>query len=620
MLNVQSLTNTMSRMTLPQLQQYAALHKDDPYVVTLALSIANQKKQMGVAQAGQAGMTPQPKVVDQDIARIAAPQQSALPEETGIGALPAQNLQGMNMAAGGIVAFGPGGSTGADDVFEKAFKKVLKFEGGAKYIKDDAGKGPTKYGINQTANPDVDVKNLTEDQAREIYRKRYWNAIGGDDLAAKNPQLATIAFDAAVNQGPSTANKMLAASGGEPYKLLALRQQRYLDLVKDNPEKFKKYQSGWTDRVSSLQKDLELDRQKAGLPQLTPSGQALAATGSESTQPELDSSKANVISSGVPALAAAAEAARAGMNMGPLNEVLRPSTRLGIAAPGTVVPAGVGAFGGALSAGAANALSNATPEQLDQLTADIGSDTGFAAGITNAPNRPPEKPSMPYGEQMTNVAKFLVGHPDTRAPSAPAPAEPTPPTGGMPSLNEAFRKFEIAQQNAPEPVDTSKIETPAVAAAPEEKKGGFDWNDFMIKMGLQMMASKDPNAISGVGQSGLNVLAMQQAEAKAKSEAEAKASEAEYRKALGEQAKAMAGAIERGAKEKNLQLEAEKLIAQEISKDKFLNMPGNESMRALRENQMRQTIYRQLGIEPTIAAGAPTGQRLTYNPETGKIS
>ena len=142
----------------------------------------------------------------------------------------------------------------------------------------------------------------------------------------------------------------------------------------------------------------------------------------------------------------------------------------------------------------------------------------------------------------------------------------------------------------------------------------------MIKMGLQMMASKDPNAISGVGQSGLNVLAMQQAEAKAKSEAEAKASEAEYRKALGEQAKAMAGAIERGAKEKNLQLEAEKLIAQEISKDKFLNMPGNESMRALRENQMRQTIYRQLGIEPTIAAGAPTGQRLTYNPETGKIS
>ena len=46
MLNVKTLTDTMSRMELPQLQQYAALHKNDPYIVTLALSIANQKKQM----------------------------------------------------------------------------------------------------------------------------------------------------------------------------------------------------------------------------------------------------------------------------------------------------------------------------------------------------------------------------------------------------------------------------------------------------------------------------------------------------------------------------------------------------------------------------------------------
>jgi len=102
-------------------------------------------------------------------------------------------------------------------------------------------------------------------------------------------------------------------------------------------------------------------------------------------------------------------------------------------------------------------------------------------------------------------------------------------------------------------------------------------------------------------------LAMMQAEEKAKSEREAKMSEADYRKAMGEQARAMAGAIERGAKEKNLQLEAEKLIAQEISKDKFINMPGQEAARAARENAMRATIYRQLGITPTMAAGAPTG-------------
>jgi len=116
MLNVKTLTDTMSRMELPQLQQYAALHKNDPYIVTLALSIANQKKQMKAGQEGQAGMQPQPKVVDQDIAQMVAPppqqmamapQQQALPEDQGIGTLPAQNMQ--NFAGGGIVAFGGGG-------------------------------------------------------------------------------------------------------------------------------------------------------------------------------------------------------------------------------------------------------------------------------------------------------------------------------------------------------------------------------------------------------------------------------------------------------------------------------------------------------------------------------
>jgi lysozyme family protein len=599
MINVNQITSELAKMPDHALQQYAAMHKNDPYMVTLALSESNRRKQMRMGAQG-VGAMPQPKVVDQDIAQMAPPpQQQALPEDSGIGQLPAQNMQ--NMAGGGIVAFGPGGSTGADDVFDKAFKKVLKFEGGAKYLKDDAGKGPTKYGINQTANPDVDIKNLTEDQAKEIYRKRYWNAIGGDALAEKNPQFATIAFDAAVNQGPGTAKQMVAESGGEPYKLLQLRQQRYVDLKNQNPEKFGKYLGGWTDRVSSLQKDLEGDRNKQGLPALTPGAQAMAATGPETTQPDLDKDKAAAITGGLAALGGAAGAAGAGMNMGPLNEVLRPSTRLGIAAPGAVLPGAIGATGAALSAGAANALSNATPEQLDQLSTDVGSDTGLAAAIMNAPNRPPEKPAMPYGEQMGNVLKTIVGHPDVRQPSAPDYAE-----------NKTANAYDTGVMGgAPLPTAEEGIvaalkEKPAEAIVePEAKKDGTDWNDFMIKMGLNLMASKDPNAISGTGQAGLGTLAMMQAETKAKSEAENKMSEADYRKAMAEQARANAASIERGAKEKNLQLEAEKLIAQEISKDKFINMPGQEAARAAREAQMRATIYRQLGIEPTMAAGAP---------------
>jgi hypothetical protein len=126
MINVNQITSTLARMQLPELQQYAALHKNDPYIVSLAMSVANQKKQAEVAKNGLAGMQPQPKVVDQQIAQMVAPQmppqqqmpqgqpqmppqqaQQRLPEDSGIGQLPAQNMQGM--ADGGIVGYAEGG-------------------------------------------------------------------------------------------------------------------------------------------------------------------------------------------------------------------------------------------------------------------------------------------------------------------------------------------------------------------------------------------------------------------------------------------------------------------------------------------------------------------------------
>jgi hypothetical protein len=114
--NLNNLKDTLSGMDLQGLQDYARVNKNDPYVVSMALSMANTLKKMDVAKKGQAGMQPQPKVVDQQIAQMvapppqqmaAAPQQQMLPEDVGIGQLPAQNMQ--NMAGGGIVAFEEGG-------------------------------------------------------------------------------------------------------------------------------------------------------------------------------------------------------------------------------------------------------------------------------------------------------------------------------------------------------------------------------------------------------------------------------------------------------------------------------------------------------------------------------
>ena len=66
---------------------------------------------------------------------------------------------------------------------------------------------------------------------------------------------------------------------------------------------------------------------------------------------------------------------------------------------------------------------------------------------------------------------------------------------------------------------------------------------------------------------------------------------------------AYAQAIEGGAKDKNLALEAEKLIAETLSKNKLLAVDSVAKAKA--EKELRETIYRQLGIPLTMAAGAP---------------
>jgi hypothetical protein len=97
MINVNQITSRLASMPDQALQQYAAMHKNDPYVMALALSESNRRKQM--RQGAQMQAPQQPKVVDQEIAQMAQP----MPEDTGIGQLPAPNMQ--SMAEGGIVAF-----------------------------------------------------------------------------------------------------------------------------------------------------------------------------------------------------------------------------------------------------------------------------------------------------------------------------------------------------------------------------------------------------------------------------------------------------------------------------------------------------------------------------------
>lgn len=137
---------------------------------------------------------------------------------------------------------------GATSTFDGAVEQVLATEGG--YVADDAGRGETNLGINTQANPGVDIKNLTPDQAREIYKTKYWDAIDADSLP---PELRGMAFDAAVNQGVGKAREMLRESGGDPAKFLALRRAHYEALVDENPEKYARYAEGWEKRVAQFE-------------------------------------------------------------------------------------------------------------------------------------------------------------------------------------------------------------------------------------------------------------------------------------------------------------------------------------------------------------------------------
>lgn len=85
--------------------------------------------------------------------------------------------------------------------FEKAVEIVLEKEGLLSDDPRDNG-GLTKYGISQKAYPGLDIRGLTRADAIEIYRRDYWRAVRGDDLAWA---FALPLFDCAVNQGQGTA-------------------------------------------------------------------------------------------------------------------------------------------------------------------------------------------------------------------------------------------------------------------------------------------------------------------------------------------------------------------------------------------------------------------------------
>lgn len=106
------------------------------------------------------------------------------------------------------------------DAFTAALEEVLDHEGGYVNHPKDPG-GRTNLGVTQrtweewTGKPssEVEMRGLTVEKVRPLYRKNYWDAVRGDDMPAA---LALCVFDFGVNAGPARAARFLQRMVGAP--------------------------------------------------------------------------------------------------------------------------------------------------------------------------------------------------------------------------------------------------------------------------------------------------------------------------------------------------------------------------------------------------------------------
>ncbi|WP_166168462.1 glycoside hydrolase family 108 protein [Acinetobacter sp. SA01] len=159
--------------------------------------------------------------------------------------------------------------------FDEAFRRLIGHEGG--YSKDSRDPGNwtlgkvgvgtlkgTKYGLAANTYPNLDIKNLTLEQAKEIYKKDWWDKLGGHGLhSAITFQL----WDFAINAGRSRAIKELQQAVGVtadgvigPKTIEAVNAQDLNDVLLSltaerlkfytSLDSFKTYGKGWTNRVA----------------------------------------------------------------------------------------------------------------------------------------------------------------------------------------------------------------------------------------------------------------------------------------------------------------------------------------------------------------------------------
>lgn len=136
--------------------------------------------------------------------------------------------------------------------FAKCLEFVMKWETGGDmsnggYTNDphDPG-GETKWGISKRAHPNLDIANLTYDEAAMVYFNKYWSPAGCADMEAAH---ALAVFNLGVMMGLDDVQAVSQFTG---WRSVALYQmEKHVRVCRNNPD-MKRYLFGWARRWEDL--------------------------------------------------------------------------------------------------------------------------------------------------------------------------------------------------------------------------------------------------------------------------------------------------------------------------------------------------------------------------------
>lgn len=161
--------------------------------------------------------------------------------------------------------------------FAVAMRPLAKHEGGYSNHPDDPG-GSTFRGVTQRTYDGYrkairqvprDVRQMTQQEYIDIYKRFYWDTIWGDELPAG---VDYAVFDASVNSGPGQATKWLQRAAdispvdgtigfGDLGDINTLDTEELIDGICDNRLAFMRtlknyptFKNGWERRVSEVRK------------------------------------------------------------------------------------------------------------------------------------------------------------------------------------------------------------------------------------------------------------------------------------------------------------------------------------------------------------------------------